>query len=361
MQPPIASSSGHTHSKSPAPSSSSNNDGPSRKHRCGSGNLDVNLLPPPGSPDYNQYIPEPDFDALPGDLEDTPTSEHPSFQRPLSKSSSLHNNGAYSHSFDSVFQLQAQNKQLKQDVIALTASCDAYQTAFLTLSGQLSLSNNISAYNIENEAWISIKTTSGNNDWEPINLAKKADYPDIKFWIHQDFKQWEWMDGLHAVADRGSLPFLEKHDGNVFSPNELHDIMKTFCSVWFGLTHQDKALASWGKAIPIAKNWLYTKVSCTHPKLALSEGYWKIKAVTTEQYSSWASTHKKAKQTTPHAAGNVDVKPLGHAEPKQGGQHKRKIDSRTPNSASSSSDISITTQENSVTKDLALDCADQPK
>lgn len=231
----------------------------------------------------------------------------------------------------------------------------------MTLSGQLSLSDNVSAYNIENGARISIKTTSGNNDREPINPAKKADYPDVKFWTHQDFKQWERTDGLRAAADRGSLPFLEKCDGNVFSPNELRDIMKTFRSVWFGLTHQDKAPASWGKAIPTAKNWLYTEVSRAHPELALSEGYWKIEAVATERYSSWASTNKKAEQTTPHAAGNVDVKPLGHAEPKQGGQRKRKIDSRTPDSASSSSDVSITTLEDSITKDLDLYCADQPK
>lgn len=226
----------------------------------------------------------------------------------------------------------------------------------MTLAGQLSLSDNASAYTFENGAKISIKTTSGSNDREPINLAKKEDYPDIKFWTHQDFKQWERTDGLRTAADRGSLPFLEKCDGNVFSPNELRDIMKTFRSVWFGLTHQDKAPASWGKAIPAAKNWLYTEVSRAHPELALSEGYWKIEAVATERYSSWASTHKKPEQTTPHAS-DVDVKPLGHAESKPGGQRKRKMDSRTPDSASS--DVSITTPDNSITKDL--DCADQPK
>jgi hypothetical protein len=229
------------------------------------------------------------------------------------------------------------------------------RTAFLTLSGQLSLSDNVSAYTIENGARISIKTTSGNDDREPVNPVKKEDYPDIKFWTHQDFKQWERTDGLRAAADRGSLPFLEKCDGNVFSPNELRNIMKTFRSVWFGLTHQDKAPASWGKAIPAAKNWLYTEVSRAHPELALSEGYWKIEAVATERYSSWASTHKKAEQTTLHASDG-DVKPLGHAELKQGGQRKRKMDSRTPDS---SSDVSIATQEDSITKDLV--CADQPK
>ncbi|KAG1817176.1 uncharacterized protein BJ212DRAFT_1576814 [Suillus subaureus] len=71
MQPPIASGSGRTPSSTTS-SSSSDDDRPSRKRRCGSGELfvnDVNLPHPPGSPDNDQYIPEPDFDALPRDLE----------------------------------------------------------------------------------------------------------------------------------------------------------------------------------------------------------------------------------------------------------------------------------------------------
>jgi hypothetical protein len=227
----------------------------------------------------------------------------------------------------------------------------------LTLSGQLSLSDNVSAHTIENGGKISIKTTSGNNDQEPLNPVKREDHPDIKFWTHQDFKQWERTDGLRASADRGPLPFLEKHDGSAFSLNELRDIMKTFRSVWFGLAHQAKAPASWGKAIPAAKKWLYTEVSRAHPELGLSQGFWKIEAVATERYSSWASTHKKAEQATLHEA-DVDVKPLGKL--KQGGQRKRKMDSLTPESASS--DVLGAAQEpreDSITKDL--DCANQPK
>lgn len=205
----------------------------------------------------------------------------------------------------------------------------------MTLSGQLSLSDNVSAHTIENGAKISIKTTSGNNDQEPVNPVKREDHPNIKFWTHQDFKQWERTDGLRASADQGPLPFLEKHDGSAFSLNELCDIMKTFHSVWFGLAHQAKAPASWGKAIPAAKKWLYTEVSRAHPELGLSQGFWKIEAVATERYSSWASTHQKAEQATLHAA-DVDVKPLGNTmKLKQGGRHKRKMDSLTPESASS--------------------------
>ncbi|KAG1788450.1 uncharacterized protein HD556DRAFT_1312040 [Suillus plorans] len=315
---------------------------------------------------------------------------------------------------------------------------------FLTLSGQLSLSDNVSAYTIENGARISIKTTSGNDDREPVNPAKKEDYPDVKFWTHQDFKRWERTDGLCAAADQGSLPFLEKCDGNVFSPNELRDVMKTFRSVWFGLTHQDKAPASWGKAIPAAKNWLYTEVSravtrqqllnttrnkCVRPKspsagnkvrrynhesnakasgpmffgfsglAGFGCGFSGLRRIMTtnvgkasgqsniyvkvvvEYFRSKVHVNKhealrtmgkhvialamtgasktgqdtdrtsaqenigsdawetSAVQATLHAR-DVDVKPLGHAESKQG-------------------DVSIATQEDSITKDL--DCADQPK
>lgn len=71
MQPPIASGSGRTPSSTTS-SSSSDDDRPSCNRRCGSEELfvnDVNLPHPPGSPDNDQYIPEPDFDALPRDLE----------------------------------------------------------------------------------------------------------------------------------------------------------------------------------------------------------------------------------------------------------------------------------------------------
>jgi hypothetical protein len=70
-------------------------------------------------------------------------------------------------------------------------------------------------------------------------------------------------------------------------------------NVWHTLLNNNRAPDTWGRAGAEVLDDVADEMARHHPILALCSNGWKVQAIATERYPSWASTHiKKRKKSS---------------------------------------------------------------
>ena len=134
----------------------------------------------------------------------------------------------------------------------------------------------------------------------PPPALNEKDFPQVRFWTQDKFKNWEKLEGAKRQGaprrrddSSTSLPWLEDQHGNTLSKESATAILKKMRGIWHGFKQRGIAPSTWGAATDEVKTAFYVEVTLAFPQLRLCSNNWKAEAVATARYSSWAQTYLK--------------------------------------------------------------------
>ncbi|KAG1727847.1 hypothetical protein EDD22DRAFT_930709 [Suillus occidentalis] len=143
---------------------------------------------------------------------------------------------------------------------------------------------------------------------QPLN---RHDYPKTRFWTEDMYTEWsktpafQWTHENRAACP---FPYLEDADGKLVTKGEVSNILKTLRNVWHTLLNNNRAPDTWGRAGAEALDDVADEMARHHPILALCSNGWKVQAIATERYPSWASTHIKKRKKSSDAVVSSGTK-----------------------------------------------------
>ncbi|KAG1733839.1 hypothetical protein EDB19DRAFT_1192841 [Suillus lakei] len=122
-------------------------------------------------------------------------------------------------------------------------------------------------------------------------------------WSKTPAFQW-----THENRTACPFPFLEDTDGKLVTKAEASNILKTLRNVWHTLLNNNRAPDTWGRAGAEVLDDVADEMARHHPILALCSNGWKVQAIATERYPSWASTHIKKRKKSSDAVVSSGTK-----------------------------------------------------
>ncbi|KAG1887412.1 uncharacterized protein F5891DRAFT_1200078 [Suillus fuscotomentosus] len=263
------------------------------------------------------------------------STDHHSWNDPSGSSS------AYMHLNHRIQSLEYEIQCLKVENSSLSATHDTYEAAFNTLAASISSEvPAISSFtgltiNSDLKSKPSCTIPGMKSRLQPLDWK---DYPKTRFWTEDMYTKWtktpasQWVHENRAAFP---FPFLEDTDGKLIVKAEVSNILKTLRNVWHMLLNNNCAPDTWGHAGTDVLDNVIDEMTRHHPVLALCSNGWKVQAIATEHYPSWASTHiKKRKKSSDAIAVSSGT--------------KRKITklSNTPSDSEPPADLSSPTPSN---------------
>ena len=142
----------------------------------------------------------------------------------------------------------------------------------------------------------------------------KEKHPNVRFWTQASWKEWE-KSPTGQASPHGTLGFLENYDGSKVTEDMLVAMSCVMRGLWFSFKHRGDAPKTWGSATNTVKQEFYNEMVKTCGWLGLCASNWKIEAVATQRYASWAQTHLNGQGRDASGKQKATVKTEGSLEP----------------------------------------------
>ncbi|KAG2337320.1 hypothetical protein BDR05DRAFT_1005134 [Suillus weaverae] len=142
----------------------------------------------------------------------------------------------------------------------------------------------------------------------PLN---RHDYLKTQFWTEDMYTEWSKTPAFqwtHENCTACPFLFLKDTDGKLVMKAEASNILKMLRNVWHTLLNNNCAPDTWGRAGAEVLDDIADEMARHHPILALCSNGWKVQAIATERYPSWASTHIKKRKKSSDAVVSSGTK-----------------------------------------------------
>lgn len=145
---------------------------------------------------------------------------------------------------------------------------------------------------------------NASKDTSRLTTLDEDEYPNVRFWHQDSFKEWYEKHGKGGKTHRGELSkklyFLESMDGQLLQTIRINNIRRVVKSIF---THIRQKLPSalvqkWGHADIELQSLLYAELSHQFDEFRYCEDNWKVRTFVSIWYGNWnrdRSNDKKAK------------------------------------------------------------------
>jgi len=128
----------------------------------------------------------------------------------------------------------------------------------------------------------------------PANVNKDSEtnpYPGVRFWKQSDWIEWKRNAEYQELKAHGTIPYLEKKDGQCIDNAMAQAIKKTMRAAFTELSKKEMAPATWGRISTSGKLLFKTIMESAHPLFKYSYRGWKLEHLATNEYSQWKRNH----------------------------------------------------------------------
>lgn len=112
-----------------------------------------------------------------------------------------------------------------------------------------------------------------------------------KFWLYQQFVDYESKANPNAREKDDPLPYLEHSDGTTFTKEEAKHLSKRACMLFTFFAKLGVAPVTWGKVDDRTADFFYKRLYVLFPDLRHCALDWKVEAWATHNYSWWHKYH----------------------------------------------------------------------